>query len=79
MMGPPNLRRLYTPGLDGLKAELARFSLLLAAHAPELAAALAAAGLPPLLYAAQWLMTTYACPFPQHVAARVMDCLLQVC
>lgn len=30
----------------------------------------------PVLYATQWLMTTFACPFPFHFAARVVDLLL---
>lgn len=74
----PNLRRLYLPGLDPLKLELARFELLLTRHAPELAAHLAAAGLPPVLYASQWLLTAYACPFPTHFCARLLDIMLQV-
>ena len=73
----PNLRRLYLPGLDPLKLELSRFELLLATHQPQLHQHLLEAGLPALLYAAQWLMTTYSCPFPVHVAARVLDVLLQ--
>jgi len=73
----PTLRRLYLPGLDPLKLELSRFELLLATHQPQLHQHLLEAGLPALLYAAQWLMTTYSCPFPVHVAARVLDVLLQ--
>jgi hypothetical protein len=57
--------------------ELSRFELLLATHQPQLHQHLLEAGLPALLYAAQWLMTTYSCPFPVHVAARVLDVLLQ--
>jgi hypothetical protein len=59
--------------------ELSRHELLLSTHAPQLHQHLLDAGLPALLYAAQWLMTCYACPFPIHVAARVLDVLLQVC
>jgi hypothetical protein len=62
-----------------LQLELSRFELLLSTHAPQLHQHLLDAGLPALLYAAQWLMTCYACPFPIHVAARVLDVLLQVC
>lgn len=38
LMGPsgPNLRRLYLPGLDSLKVELACFDWLLVAKQPEL-------------------------------------------
>jgi hypothetical protein len=61
-----------------LQLELSRFELLLSTHAPQLHQHLLDAGLPALLYAAQWLMTCYACPFPIHVAARVLDVLLQV-
>jgi hypothetical protein len=61
-----------------LQLELSRFELLLSTHAPQLHQHLLDAGLPALLYAAQWLMTCYACPFPIHVAARMLDVLLQV-
>jgi hypothetical protein len=69
LMSPegPNLRRYYLPGLDHLKVELSCFELLLSSHQPLLHQHLLDAGLPALLYAAQWLMTTYACPFPVHV------------
>lgn len=63
----PNLRRYYLPGLDHLKLELSCFELLLSSHHPQLHQHLLDAGLPALLYAAQWLMTTYSCPFPIHV------------
>ena len=33
-------------------------------------------GIPPVLYAAQWLLTAFACPFPPAVAARVIDAVL---
>jgi len=33
-------------------------------------------GIPPVLYAAQWILTAFACPFPPHVAARVLDAVL---
>lgn len=76
--GGCGLRRLYLPGLGPLKAELARFELLLAAHHPALAAHLAEAGLPAVLYASQWVMTVFAAPFPCAFAARVLDTLLLV-
>jgi hypothetical protein len=82
VMGPPpggcNLRRLYLPGLNPLKAELSRFELLLSSHQPALHAHLLALGLPAVLYASQWIMTTYCCPFPVHFAARLVDVMLQV-
>lgn len=34
----PNLRRLYLPGLEGLKAELRRFEFLMARYLPNLKA-----------------------------------------
>lgn len=78
MTSGPQLRRLYLPGLDVLKLELSRFELLMATHYPQLHQHLLEAGLPALLYAAQWFMTLFSCPFPLHVAARVLDILLQV-
>lgn len=74
----PNLRRLYLPGLEPLKLELSRLELLLATHLPQLHAHLLAAGLPAVLYASQWIMTVFACPFPVHFAARLLDVILQV-
>lgn len=74
----PNLRRLYLPGLDALKSELAAFELLLSWRLPELHAHLQAFGLPPVLYVAQWLMTLFATPFPPAFSARAIDVLLQV-
>jgi hypothetical protein len=70
LMSPegPNLRRYYLPGLEHLKLELSCFELLLSSHQPLLHQHLLDAGLPAVLYAAQWLMTTYACPFPIHVS-----------
>lgn len=50
-----------------MKVELSCFELLLSSHQPLLHQHLLDAGLPALLYATQWLMTTYACPFPVHV------------
>ncbi|GIL44390.1 hypothetical protein Vafri_1866 [Volvox africanus] len=73
----PNLRRLYLPGLEPLKAELATFELLLTWRMPELAAHLSEFGLPPVLYVSQWLMTLFATPFPPAFCARVIDVLLQ--
>lgn len=70
LMSPegPNLRRYYLPGLEHLKIELSCFELLLSSHQPLLHQHLLDGGLPALLYAAQWLMTTYSCPFPMHVS-----------
>ncbi|GLC50154.1 hypothetical protein PLESTB_000348300 [Pleodorina starrii] len=73
----PNLRRLYLPGLEPLKAELATFELLLTWRLPDLAAHLSEFGLPPVLYVSQWLMTLFATPFPPAFCARVIDILLQ--
>ena len=39
-----NLRRLYTPGLEGLKAELRKFEWLMQRHYPALAAHLVVRG-----------------------------------
>uniref|UniRef100_A0A7S0RLM3 Rab-GAP TBC domain-containing protein n=1 Tax=Chlamydomonas leiostraca TaxID=1034604 RepID=A0A7S0RLM3_9CHLO len=79
MMDPdgPNLRRLYTPGLDGLKAELAGFEALLAARQPALQLHLVENGIPPVLYASQWLMTVYATPFPPTFCAQLIDVMAQ--
>jgi hypothetical protein len=74
----PNLRRLYLPGLEALKLKLAAFESLMSRHLPLLHRHLAAAAVPSVLYASQWIMTSFACPFPPPFAARVIDVLLQV-
>ena len=70
------LRCLYLPGLEGLKAALRQFEWLLARVAPDAAARLDELGVTPPLYAAQWMLTAFACPFPTPFAARVLDALL---
>lgn len=70
------LRSLYLPGLEGLKATLRQYEWLLARVAPAAAARLEELGVPPALYAAQWVLTAFACPFPAPFAARVLDALL---
>jgi hypothetical protein len=74
----PNLRRLYLPGLEALKLKLAAFELLMSRHLPALHRHLATAAVPSVLYASQWVMTAFACPFPASFAARIIDVLLQV-
>ncbi|KAF8058922.1 EVI5 [Scenedesmus sp. PABB004] len=77
MTSGPTLRRLYLPGLEHLQRQLSAFELLLATHAPPLHQHLLDAAVPALLYAAQWLMTGFAAPFPAAVPARLIDALLQ--
>jgi hypothetical protein len=74
----PNLRRLYLPGLEALKLKLAAFEALMSRHLPLLHRHLVAAAVPSVLYASQWVMTSFACPFPHPFAARLIDVLLQV-
>ncbi|GAB4814895.1 hypothetical protein N2152v2_001941 [Parachlorella kessleri] len=69
----PNLRRLYLPGLEGLKAELRAFEFLMARHLPNLKAHLEACGVVPVLFASQWFLTAFSCPFPVHFACRLVD------
>lgn len=79
LMAPdgPNLRRMYLPGLDALKHELATFEVLLHQLHPKLYRHIQAHAVPSVLYASQWLMTIYATPFPTHFSARVIDVMLQ--
>ncbi len=74
--GGAGLRRLYLPGLEGLKAALRAFEALLARRLPNLAAHLAARGAAPVLYAAQWWLTAFSCPFPVGFSARLLDVAL---
>lgn len=133
----PNLRRLYLPGLEGLKAELRKLDFLLERYLPALTAhlnvrrgqacaapgqlaatwpcssiasrgkqplgapthillaafpsariqpvtpppllppTLQAAGVVPVLFASQWLLTCFSCPFPVGFACRLVDVMLQ--
>jgi hypothetical protein len=73
----PNLRRLYLPGLEGLKSELRKLDFLLERYLPALTAHLNAAGVVPVLFASQWLLTCFSCPFPVGFACRLVDVMLQ--
>mmetsp|Transcript_5393 Transcript_5393/g.15439 ORF Transcript_5393/g.15439 Transcript_5393/m.15439 type:complete len:845 (+) Transcript_5393:278-2812(+) len=72
----PNLRRLYLPGLEGLKQQLRMLEWLLERHSPHLAKHLQVNMVSPVLYASQWFLTLFACPFPSHFSARIMDIIL---
>ena len=81
LLSPPSvggcgLRGLYAPGLPLLRAALTAHDALLADVAPQAAAVLTEAGVPAALYAAQWLLTSFAAPFPPAFAARVLDAVL---
>jgi hypothetical protein len=39
---------------------------------------LQAAGVVPVLYASQWLLTCFSCPFPVSFSCRLIDIMLQV-
>ena len=99
-----NLRRLFTPGLEGLKAELRKFEWLMQRHYPALAAHLVVRPAPcdgaelaacsmqaahgeqlflvqdasvvPVLYASQWFLTLFSCPFPAAFACRIIDTII---
>eukprot|EP00798_Chlamydomonas_sp_ICE-L_P015323 gene15323-21407_t len=73
----PNLRRLYLPGLNALKHELGKIDYFITRRLPELHSRLQDYGIPPVLYASQWLMTVYATPFPSAFCARIVDTMLQ--
>ncbi len=72
----PNLRRHYLPGLKGLKVELKTFEILLGKFLPNIKAHLEAQGAVPVLYASQWFLSTFACPFPVGFACRLIDVML---
>lgn len=72
----PNLRRLYLPGLRGLKVALKTFDILLEQHLPNLKAHLDAHGAAPVLFASQWFLTAFSCPFPVGFACRLIDVML---
>jgi len=72
----PDLRRLYLPGLEELKFQLVLFEHLLHKFHPGIAGHLKEHGIPPMLYASQWFLTAFACPFPTTFAARLIDVML---
>lgn len=72
----PNLRRHYLPGLRGLKVELKTFEILLKKFLPNIKSHLEAQGAVPVLYASQWFLSTFACPFPVGFACRLIDVML---
>ena len=71
-----NLRRLYLDGLTALKHEMAKFDWLLHRHHPRLSRHLAQYCVPCVLYVSQWLLTSFACPFPAYFTAQLVDVML---
>jgi hypothetical protein len=74
--GGAGLRKFYLPGLEGLKVELRALDVLLAQRLPNLRAHLDAHGAVPVLYASQWFLTVFSCPFPVSFACRLVDVAL---
>ncbi|KAL3137366.1 regulation of vesicle fusion [Trebouxia sp. C0010 RCD-2024] len=70
------LRTLYLPGLQGLKDELRMMDWLMERLMPELKQHLDNYGAVPVLYASQWFLTIFSCPFPATLACRVIDVML---
>lgn len=70
------LRSMYLPGLSGLKEELRMLDWLMERLMPELKQHLEDFGAVPVLYASQWFLTIYSCPFPATFACRVIDVML---
>jgi len=70
------LRTLYLPGLVGLKIKLQVFDLLLQTYLPGLKDHLEKKGVLPVLYASQWFLSLFSCPFPIHFCARMIDIML---
>lgn len=74
--GGANLRRLYLPTMEGLKAELRKFEWLMAKFLPALLEHLESHGVVSVLFAAQWFLTAFSCPFPPAFSSRVIDIML---
>lgn len=70
------LRKLYLPGLVGLKVVLEMFDILLEKHLPNLKSHLESNGATPVLYASQWFLSLFSCPFPVPFCARIIDIML---
>jgi len=70
------LRRLYLPGLVGLKDSLLMFEYLMQMYLPKLKSHLEEHGAVPILYATQWFLSMFSCPFPVPFCARLIDIML---
>ena len=70
------LRKMYLPGLVGLKDTLLMFEYLLQMYLPKLKSHLEEHGAIPILYATQWFLSMFSCPFPVPFCARLIDILL---
>eukprot|EP00890_Picochlorum_soloecismus_P001828 jgi/Picsp_1/2646/NSC_00876-R1_gtpase activator nb4s evi5 (contains tbc domain) calmodulin-binding protein pollux (contains ptb and tbc domains) len=68
-----NLRRFYLPGLVGLKIELERFDILMQNYLPNLKHHLESQGAVSVLYASQWFLSLFSCPFPVPFCSRLLD------
>lgn len=71
-----NLRVLYLPGLVALKMELWKLEWLLDRHCSILIQHFRQNGVAAVLYASQWYLTSFACPFNENFAARVLDMII---
>lgn len=71
-----NLRRLYLPGLEALKMELWKLEWLLGRHLTILETHFREHGVGAVLYASQWILTCFSCPFAEAFAARVVDMMM---
>lgn len=74
--GGPDLRRMYLPGLEGLKKELWKLDWLMQRHLPNLKHHLQQHSVVPVLYASQWLLTCFSCPFPINFSCQLVDVML---
>lgn len=72
----PNLRRFYMPGLLGLKLALRTFDILMEQYLPNLKSHLDSHGAASVLFASQWFLTAFSCPFPVSFACRLIDVML---
>lgn len=72
----PNLRRFYLPGLQGLKLALRTFDILMEEYLSNLKSHLDTHGAASVLFASQWFLTAFSCPFPVSFACRLIDVML---
>lgn len=70
------LRKMYLPGLEGLKDSLVMFEYLMQTYLPKLKCHLEEHGAVPILYATQWFLSMFSCPFPVPFCARLIDFML---
>ena len=74
--GGLGLRDYYSPGLATLQSWLETLDAVIFSLRPRLAAHMAEHCVSPVMYASDWILTSFAYTFPSSFACRVLDLIL---